>query len=179
MGCDNNNEQKDGSFQNAEIEKLTSENIALKNQFTNMEKQIEEYKNKNHALEQSNNNLEEVNNNLIVKDHEIKFDLKIPIDILKVVYDHFLAIEDKDINKIKETLLPDVDSENRVFQLWDYGEDNTIRLYEISYQFENEYQSGTRTTKSIVVGVKYNNDKNVSFALQNTNNEGWRIYDID
>jgi len=113
---------------NAEIESLTAENTALRQEVTDLNK-----------------------------------------------LDHFSAIEEQNLEKLPW----DVSEEYRAYPLWNFGLYHPIQVNAITYQFERVYQSNIRTTKEIVVDVTYNNDKYGAFVLQNRNNEGWRIIDID
>lgn len=147
----------------------------LQNQKNDLERVSQRLQNEMNELESVNMGLKEKNKNSELKENEIKLDLRIPMDVLKIVYKHFEAIDEENIEKLEETLIPKIDEEHRAYQLWDYGKEQKIKPNALTYQFERT------STKSelIVIEVRYNNNLYRSFALRNKNNEGWEIYDID
>lgn len=169
IGCEN---------QSAINQENASRIVELTNEKELLQKKLDEVNELNASLMLKNEELIRNDEDLIPKEHEIIYDLRIPISVFEVVHKHFLAIQEDDIDLLKETIKDNTGLSDRVYQLLEIGKTTKIELKALNYQHENTYENGSKVTKSIVVGVKYN-DNNVSFALQNTNDQGWMIVDID
>ncbi len=102
--------------------------------------------------------------------------MRIPLDVFEVIQNYFYSINNKDLQKLQATTAQNV-YESRVEYI------NSVRykkmyIDEMAFQSEYTYQSHKKTTETMIVRVKYQ-EYDHNFALQNTNNAGWKIVDID
>lgn len=97
-------------------------------------------------------------------------DEKVNPKIVSVISDHVQAIQTKDENLIKSTVLSTIEMDERAYMLWNADISHNYEILKISFQFGDE--------KNAVIDVSFKYGEFYSFAMMNTN-EGWKLYDID
>jgi len=108
--------------------------------------------------------------NPVASDPEI--DDKIDAKVVSVISDHVKAVQTKDKDLVKSTVLSSIpiSESERTYMLWNA---DASRVYEIS-----KMSSQSADDKTAVVEVSFKNKDTFFFALTNTK-DGWKIYDID
>jgi len=106
----------------------------------------------------------------VASDPEI--DDQIDSKVVSVIWDHVKAVQTKDEDLVKSTVLPTipVSESERTYQLWNTGDTQVYDISKMSLQSADD--------KTEVVNVLFKNGDTYSFALIVTK-EGWKIYDID
>lgn len=175
VGCNGQHEE--------EIQMLTSKNEELKSQNDHFISQMDLLNDQVHDqnsiiinLRERIQQLENEHKELSLLENEIKYDMRIPLDVFEVIQNYFYSINNKDLQKLQATTAQNV-YESRVEYI------NSVRykkmyIDEMAFQSEYTYQSHKKTTETMIVRVKYQ-EYDHNFALQNTNNAGWKIVDID
>lgn len=97
-------------------------------------------------------------------------DDKVDPKIVSVISDHVQAIQTRDENLIKSTVLSTIKIDERAYMLWHADSGHIYEVSKISFQFGDE--------KNAVIDVSFENGEFYSFVMTNTN-EGWKLYDID
>lgn len=174
-GCNGQHEE--------EIQMLTSKNEELKSQndhfISQMDLLIDQVHDQNSIiinLRERIQQLEDEHKELSLLENEIKYDMRIPLDVFEVIQNYFYSINNKDLQKLQATTAQNV-YESRVEYINSVGY-KKMYIDEMAFQSEYTYQSHKKTTETMIVRVKYQEYDN-NFALQNTNNAGWKIVDID
>lgn len=159
------------------VEELSAENEDLRKDVLQLRNELDSTRTQLASLKESQLLWESEKADLVLQEHEVRYDLRIPLEILEQILSYFQAIRDEDVELLNQ-IAPDPDSHPHFLaqHLIDQGKELVIK--DIRFQYETTYHNEDRVTQSIVVNVGYN-DQLSAFAFQNRNQAGWELMDID
>ena len=176
VGCNDNDNDKNLQSLLIDNERLISENQELVTEIKALKEQLNEQTLITTQLTEENQELQRYKRELSIQENQIKYDVRIPLDVFEVIQIYFSSMNSKDLIKLKKITATHLYESRAEFIQSDRFKELSIE--EMNYQTEYDYVSKDKITETIIVRVKYQEYDN-NFALQNTNKTGWKIVDID
>lgn len=176
VGCNDNDNDKNLQSLLIDNERLISENQELVTEIKALKEQLNEQTLITTQLTEENQELQRYKRELSIQENQIKYDVRIPLDVFEVIQTYFSSMNSKDLIKLKKIMATHL-YESRV-EFIQSDRFKELSIEEMNYQTEYDYVSKDKITETIIVRVKYQEYDN-NFALQNTNKTGWKIVDID
>ncbi len=172
IGCTGNQDEL-----TSQVETLLIENEQLSQKVEKLTNNLDNQNEQLVTLENTIAQLEEEKERLELSEHEIRYDLRVPVAFFEHIQQYSQAIRNQD-EELLDLVVPDTDSHPYLLAQHMIEQNKPMIIKYIQLLHESTYQYEDRVTDTKVIRVLYD-DTNGAFAFQNTNDAGWRFVDID